>query len=54
LEVQTAETFDELEEDAEGEGEFGKSTAGPLINAEIVIAVVRVFLFHECVSNIGN
>jgi hypothetical protein len=52
LEVEAAEAFDELEEDTQGEGEFGESTAGPLIYAKIVIAIVGVFFFHERVSNI--
>jgi hypothetical protein len=51
--VQTTETFDELKKDAEGEGEFGESASGSLVNAEVVIAIVNVFFFHVGVSNIA-
>jgi hypothetical protein len=51
--VQTAEAFDELKKDAEGEGEFGESASGSLVNFKIVIAVVSVFFCHVGVSNIA-
>jgi hypothetical protein len=51
--VQTTEAFDELKKDAEGEGEFGESASGSLVNFKIVIAVVSVFFCHVGVSNIA-
>lgn len=52
--MQTAEAFDELKKHAQGEGEFGESASGTLVNAEVVIAIVNVFFFHVGVSNIAN
>jgi hypothetical protein len=52
LKVETSETFDELKEHAEGEGEFGESASRSLVDAEVVIAIVFVFFFHGITSNI--
>jgi hypothetical protein len=54
LKVETSETFDELKEYAEGEGEFGESASRSLVDAEVVISVVDIFFFHGFLSNIGN
>jgi hypothetical protein len=54
LKVETSETFDELKEYAEGEGEFGESASRSLVDAEVVISVIDIFFFHGFVSNIGN